>query len=231
MKCPLCGCEFPEGATTLCQRCPLQRNCELICCPNCGYQWPQQSSVVNLMRRIFQRNGNAADSGSGSRVSKGAAKEGKKETLAAAEAPRRPFRRLLSALQRLANEWLLPMFRHRPLGPELAPEVVRAFEIHRQRIAAQGGGPLSHGGSSVDSLELRPLSDLKVGQRAQVLSVAPDSEARIHRLNSLGVVPGSPIELHQKQPSFVVKVDETLLAIDREVASKIYVVVANGTPG
>ncbi len=38
-KCPLCGNEFDEGEESMCKACPLGPSCELIRCPNCGYEF------------------------------------------------------------------------------------------------------------------------------------------------------------------------------------------------
>lgn len=37
-SCPMCGCTFDPTAHAGCQSCPLNRDCTLICCPECGYQ-------------------------------------------------------------------------------------------------------------------------------------------------------------------------------------------------
>ena len=37
--CPLCGNKFKKGSLTACQGCPLHGNCDLIKCPNCGYEF------------------------------------------------------------------------------------------------------------------------------------------------------------------------------------------------
>ena len=39
MKCPLCGAEFEKKDKNLCANCPLHKDCNLIGCPNCGYQF------------------------------------------------------------------------------------------------------------------------------------------------------------------------------------------------
>lgn len=38
-KCPLCGNEFGMGSATACQSCPMGGSCNMIKCPNCGYEF------------------------------------------------------------------------------------------------------------------------------------------------------------------------------------------------
>lgn len=68
-----------------------------------------------------------------------------------------------------------------------------------------------------------PLSELQLGERGRVLFITPSVHARLDRLASLGLVPGSVVKLHQKRPSVVVDIGETQLAIGHEIAREIYV--------
>ena len=43
------------------------------------------------------------------------------------------------------------------------------------------------------------------------------------RLAALGVVPGSEIKLHQREPSYVIEIGETTIALDPEIAGEIFV--------
>ena len=45
----------------------------------------------------------------------------------------------------------------------------------------------------------------------------------IFRLAAFGINPGSEITLHQTRPAFVVRLGETELAIDKEIAREIFV--------
>jgi DtxR family Mn-dependent transcriptional regulator len=67
------------------------------------------------------------------------------------------------------------------------------------------------------------LSVLTAGARARVVLLAPDLRARGDRLASLGLSPGSEVQLLQKQPAYVVEAGETRLALDEEVARRIFV--------
>jgi hypothetical protein len=52
--CPLCGFNFDKGESVPCKSCPIgAATCNLLCCPNCGYQWPEESKVVSALRKLF----------------------------------------------------------------------------------------------------------------------------------------------------------------------------------
>jgi len=67
---------------------------------------------------------------------------------------------------------------------------------------------------------VRSLREMEVGKRAKVLFLNMPS---IDRLTAMGLVPGSSIKLQQRKPSYVIQVDETIIAIDEEIAKGIYV--------
>jgi hypothetical protein len=52
--CPLCGGRFSHGLQ-VCGACPLNAGCALVRCPNCGYQFPRTSSLVEWGRRLARR--------------------------------------------------------------------------------------------------------------------------------------------------------------------------------
>ncbi len=57
-RCALCGARFTHG-TLVCSTCPLNVGCEVVKCPECGYQFPRSSKIVNWLRRIGRRFGRA----------------------------------------------------------------------------------------------------------------------------------------------------------------------------
>lgn len=75
--------------------------------------------------------------------------------------------------------------------------------------------------------DLKPLvtqlKHLGVGTRGRIVFIAPTEDSRLERLAALGIIPGSIIKLKQKKPSFVLKIDETTLAVDSSIAENIYV--------
>ena len=70
---------------------------------------------------------------------------------------------------------------------------------------------------------VRPLSDLKLGERGRIVFITPRSRGLLERLSSFGLVPGSEVRLGQKKPSFVVELGETTLALDGDIAREVYV--------
>ncbi|HXF61758.1 MAG TPA: ferrous iron transport protein A [Caldilineaceae bacterium] len=55
MRCRLCGYEFDAAQMACHAACPLGSRCNLICCPNCGYQVVDESRswLVSSLRRIW----------------------------------------------------------------------------------------------------------------------------------------------------------------------------------
>lgn len=51
-SCPLCNAAFRHG-TLACGGCPLNAGCDVIRCPQCGYQFPRSSRIVDLAKRLF----------------------------------------------------------------------------------------------------------------------------------------------------------------------------------
>jgi len=68
-----------------------------------------------------------------------------------------------------------------------------------------------------------PLTHIEIGQRVRIAFIAPRYHARLDKLSSLGILPGNIIKLHQIRPSFVIEVDETTVAIEKEIAGEIFV--------
>lgn len=63
------------------------------------------------------------------------------------------------------------------------------------------------------------LIDIPVGGSVRVVFV---TGATMDRLSSIGLIPGVIIKLQQKSPSYVIKIEETTIAIDEELARGIY---------
>lgn len=68
-----------------------------------------------------------------------------------------------------------------------------------------------------------PLEELGLGEQGRIVFIAPRSHQRLDRLSTLGIVPGSILRMHQKNPSYVLQIGETTLALDREIVRDIYV--------
>ena len=68
-----------------------------------------------------------------------------------------------------------------------------------------------------------PLEELGLGEEGRIVFIAPKSHERLDRLSTLGIVPGSIVRMHQKNPSHVLQIGETTLALDRDIVKDIYV--------
>ncbi|MEW6715504.1 MAG: metal-dependent transcriptional regulator [Nitrospirota bacterium] len=67
------------------------------------------------------------------------------------------------------------------------------------------------------------LNELEVGAKGKIVFIAHSENSRIERLSSMGIVPGSVLRLKKKRPSFVLEIDETVLAVDSSIVEDIYV--------
>ena len=68
-----------------------------------------------------------------------------------------------------------------------------------------------------------PLSELSAGGSGRVLYISTQSHQRLDRLTSMGIFPGRVVKVHQREPLFVVFLDQTQLALDREIVREIFV--------
>jgi DtxR family Mn-dependent transcriptional regulator len=75
----------------------------------------------------------------------------------------------------------------------------------------------------------RRLVDCRPGERVMVGAVE-GSGGRVDRLASLGVLPGVELVLQQTRPVVVVECDETVLALEREIAHGVLVHSALDVP-
>lgn len=74
--------------------------------------------------------------------------------------------------------------------------------------------------------EVQPVSELSFGTQAEVLCVGGSGNGRQDRLAVFGLAPGAEITVIQQTPSCVLKIDETELALDPEIAAQILVRVS-----
>lgn len=70
---------------------------------------------------------------------------------------------------------------------------------------------------------VKALAELTGGQRARVVCVGARETGRHGSLAVFGFVPGAVITLIQRRPACVIKVDETELALDVEIAREVLV--------
>ncbi len=67
------------------------------------------------------------------------------------------------------------------------------------------------------------LCDLESGARARVLGLASAKPSRKNALAVFGLAPGAEVSLIERRPAFVVRVGETELALDPEIAREILI--------
>lgn len=68
-----------------------------------------------------------------------------------------------------------------------------------------------------------PLSECPIGADYRIVFLASSLHRRLDRLCALGVVPGGKLHLHQRSPAFIVRVGETDIAVEPEIAADIFV--------
>ena len=56
--CALCGHAFEASAEGCRPACPLARGCRMVCCPRCGYGFPQEHrGLSGVLERALTRLG------------------------------------------------------------------------------------------------------------------------------------------------------------------------------
>ncbi len=53
MKCSLCGYQFNEDESVMsCGGCSFVKGCNMVRCPNCGFEVPAESKVVKILKKL-----------------------------------------------------------------------------------------------------------------------------------------------------------------------------------
>lgn len=68
------------------------------------------------------------------------------------------------------------------------------------------------------------VTKLKTGEKARVMAIHGQSPTTVRKLIVFGLLPGREIEVIQTVPVYVLKIDNTQLALDYEAAFGIIVV-------
>lgn len=90
------------------------------------------------------------------------------------------------------------------------------------------GNPIPEGNccknssSRIESIVV-PLSKIDIAEEVTLSYIVTTNHDYMHKLLSLGMVPGTKLKLHQKFPTYIVNVNQTQIALDGEVANLIYV--------
>lgn len=67
------------------------------------------------------------------------------------------------------------------------------------------------------------LDKVDVGESATVAYILTKNDPRLHKLMAFGIAPGVKIKMHQKSPTYVIQVEETQIALEKDVVRDIYV--------
>ncbi len=67
------------------------------------------------------------------------------------------------------------------------------------------------------------MTKLNVNQKGKIARINTHDHKKLQKIMAMGVLPGMPITLIQKFPSYVFQVGQSQFAIDKELASCIYV--------
>ena len=55
-RCPLCGAAFDASGQGCRPSCPMAKGCHVVCCPACGYSFPQESAgLAGRLKQFFQK--------------------------------------------------------------------------------------------------------------------------------------------------------------------------------
>ena len=70
---------------------------------------------------------------------------------------------------------------------------------------------------------ISPLIELNVGQRGKIVYLYKKSDRELQKLMAMGILPGMPIQVIQKFPSYLLQIGQTQVAMDEEMAKDVYV--------
>jgi DtxR family Mn-dependent transcriptional regulator len=82
---------------------------------------------------------------------------------------------------------------------------------------------LLHPGKPPGRADTLDLTQLDAGETAEFVGVTGTNESRRHTLSVYGLVPGARVTLQQKRPAYVIRVGETELALEGDIAREILV--------
>jgi ferrous iron transport protein A len=102
--------------------------------------------------------------------------------------------------------------------------MLKGLRIGRRSLVRRGTANVN-GALKQLPRELLTLTDLKAGESARIACLVCERAGRCERLLAYGLVEGQTVTLLQKNPAYVIRVDETELALDEEVARCVRVVV------
>ncbi|MEE8391113.1 MAG: metal-dependent transcriptional regulator [Anaerolineae bacterium] len=75
---------------------------------------------------------------------------------------------------------------------------------------------------------IAPLCELQPRQQGHIAYIQMNNPKRLQKLMAMGVLPGVPVTLLRRFPSFVLEAGYSQFAVDAEIAADIYVRLTNG---
>jgi len=69
----------------------------------------------------------------------------------------------------------------------------------------------------------KDISQLETGKKARIAYINTNSNARMHQLTQLGIHPGAEVWVHQKHPVLVLRINNSQIALDQNIARDILV--------
>lgn len=91
-------------------------------------------------------------------------------------------------------------------------------------------GDCCRAGTRAAGKVISALADLLPGQRGVIAYIHGQRRDMMQRLLGMGAIPGSPIALLQRSPSYVFELGHRQIAVDRDTAEEIYVRLAGAPP-
>ncbi len=67
------------------------------------------------------------------------------------------------------------------------------------------------------------LIKFKASERGKITYIKPGSHSNLHKLISMGLLPGVVVTVHRVNPAFCIKFENTELALDEEIARNFFV--------
>ncbi len=53
VTCPLCQGQFDTSDGHCRPSCPMAKGCRALCCPKCGYSFPEETGLAGLIRKVL----------------------------------------------------------------------------------------------------------------------------------------------------------------------------------
>jgi DtxR family Mn-dependent transcriptional regulator len=70
---------------------------------------------------------------------------------------------------------------------------------------------------------IAPVCDLRPGQKGHIAYLRMDNPKRLQKLMAMGILPGVPINLLRRSPSYVFEAGYSQFAVDKDIAADIFV--------